>query len=176
MTKFRMMVMAIMFGFASLVAVPAMAEHDGGKQCSLGEKCKGDDCVKCQDSKDDCGCPIISKIMKKAKFFLKNSKEIGLSDAQVDQIKAIKSDAKKTSIRAEAEMKIGKMDLEAKLSEPTVDVEGLNAMIDKGMAGMAAGAKASIAEYAKLKAVLNEAQMTKAKEIWVRDSSDKSGK
>ena len=176
MKKFRLFLMAVLFGFSAMVVTPAMAERGDGKQCSLGEKCKGDDCGKCQDSKDDCGCPIISKIMKKAKFFLKNAKEIGLSDEQVAQIKAIKMETKKTSIRTEAEMKIGMMEMEAKLSEPAVDVEGLNAMIDQAVAGMATGGKASVATYAKLKAVLSEAQMAKAKEIWAKDSDDKSGK
>jgi len=169
MKKAHLFLLVFLFGFIALTATPVMAEHGGDKQCMMGKDCK-----KCEEGKDSSGCPIAGKIMKKAKFFLKNAKEIGLSDDQVAQIKAIKLDTKKTSIRTEAEMKIGMMDMEAKLSEPKVDVEGLNAMIDQGMAGMATGAKASVATYAKLKAVLTEAQMTKAKEIWTRDSDEKT--
>jgi hypothetical protein len=170
MKKATLFVFAVLFGFAALFAAPAFADHhDKGGQCELGSKCKGDDCGKCNSGKNsDCDkCPIMSKIMKKAKFFLSNSKEIGLSDEQVAAIKAIKMDTKKAGIRTEAEMKIWEMDLDAKLSEPAVDVEGLNAMIDKASAGWGEGAKQGIATYAKLKAILSEAQMAKAKEIWM---------
>ncbi len=174
MKKMRFFLLAVLFGFSALIATPVLAGHDGhgdgGKQCSLGAQCEGEDCPMCNRGQDSSGCPINAKILKKAKFFLKNAKEIGLSDEQVAQIKAIKMDTKKTEIRAGAEMEIGMMDMEAKLSEPTVDVEGLNAMVDQMSAGMSTGAKASVATYAKLKGVLNEAQMAKAKEIWMKDS------
>jgi hypothetical protein len=165
MKKIKFLMLALVFGASAFLATPVLAEHDGGKMCSM--------CKMNKDAEDCNQCPIASKILKKAKFFLANAKEIGLSDEQVAQIKAIKMETKKTNIRTEAEMKIWKMDLDAKLSEPTVDVEGLNAMMDQTMTGWGTGAKASIATYAKLKAILTEAQMAKAKEIWMRDSDEK---
>lgn len=171
MKKFGLIVFTLFFALSALAVAPAMAEHDG-KQCPMGEKCEGRNCQKCGDKDADCGCPVAEKILKKAKFFLKNAKEIGLSDEQVAQIKAIKMDTKKTAIRTKAEMEIFHMDLEAKLSEPTVDVEGLNAMADQASGGFNTGFKASIATYAKLKAILSETQMAKAKDIWMSKKSD----
>ncbi len=109
--------------------------------------------------------------MKKAKFFLKNQKEIGLSEEQVAQIKAIKLNTKKTALRQSAEMDIFKMELDAKLSDTKLDTAAIDAMLDQASGGWGAGAKASVAEYAKLKAVLNEQQMAKAKEIWMKDKA-----
>jgi hypothetical protein len=47
-----------------------------------------------------------------------------------------------------------------------VDVEGINAMMDKGMGGMMSAGKANAQMYADLKAVLTPEQMTKVKELW----------
>ena len=106
--------------------------------------------------------------MKKSKFFLSNKEAIGLSDEQVSEIKAIKSATKKSMIRSKAEMEIFQMDLIDKMSEPVLDMAALNAFIDQASAGWATSAKASLADYAKLRAVLNEGQMNKAKEIWAK--------
>ncbi len=124
-----------------------------------------------KDADDESGqCPIAGKLMKKAHFFLKNADEIGLSEAQTAEIKAIKMEAKKASIRQAAEMQVFEMDLMEKMGATPLDVEGLNAMIDQASAGFASSAKASVASYAKLKAVLTEEQTKKAKEIWKKDS------
>lgn len=150
-----------------LMAAPVFADCQmhgkdcAGKQCSLkgGSDCgKGGDC--------DAPCPIASKLLKKAHFYLENQTELGLSEDQVKQIKAIKAQNKKAAIKAKADMEIAQMDMMEKLSETKVDVEALNAMVDQASSGMAAGAKATIADYAKLKAVLNEQQHAKAKELW----------
>lgn len=156
---------------STFAVAPAWAEHEHGgddKQCTLKDgKCPhGSDCNSCDKKKEECGCPIIAKIAKKSAFFLKNSAEIGLTDDQVASIKALKLENEKASIMAKAGMEAGKLDFEAKLSEPKLDVDGLNQMIDAGMAQMATGAKESVARYAKLKAVLSEEQMKKAKELW----------
>lgn len=111
-------------------------------------------------------CPIINKIMKKAHFLLENWEEIGLSPEQVDTIKALKLQAKKSMIRGGADMEIMMLDMKSKLSEDVLDVEGLNAMIDEGMAQMTQSAKAGVDTYAKLKAVLTPEQVEKAKAIW----------
>lgn len=172
MKKTTLWILALML-VGSIMTLPAFADCDKhGKQCSMSggkSECGKGDC-----DKSDCGscegCPILGKIMKKAKFFLSNQKEIGLSEEQVAQIKTIKLEAKKAGLRQAAEMKIFEMDIDAKLSNPKLDTEAINAMLDQASSGWGAGAKASVAEYVKLKAVLNEQQMAKAKEIWMKDS------
>jgi chorismate synthase len=146
-----------------LAVSPVFANHgEHGKQCSMsggGRSCGND---------SDCEslCPIASKVLKKAKFFLENQTEIGLSEDQLSQIKAIKMQTKKSAIKAKAEMEIFEMDMSEKMSQSKVDVDALGAMVDQMSAGMSTGAKASIADYAKLKSILSEQQMAKAKEIW----------
>ena len=151
----------------TLAGTPVCADHDcSGGRCSFHDKqgCdKGDDC------EGEGECPIAAKIMKKSKFFLSNKEAIGLSDEQVSQIKAIKSATKKSMIRSKAEMEIFQMDLIDKMSEPVLDMAALNAFIDQASAGWATSAKASLADYAKLRAVLTEWQMNKAKEIWAKN-------
>ncbi len=144
----------------------ALAECEGG-HCSMKKKWGGE----CGKGKGQ--CPITEKIMKKAYFFLDNQKALGLKEDQVTAIKAIKMDVKKAEIRQMAEMQVFQIDLKTKLSEPTVDIEGINAMIDSMSAGMASSAKASVASYAKLKAVLSNEQMSKAKEIWGQQETGK---
>lgn len=157
----------MVLAFASFFLVATAPAFAGGHDCDdkSGRSMQKD----CDSKQDDCGlqCPVASKVMKKAHFFLSNSDAIGLSEEQVTKIKTIKWDVKKQMIRAGAEMQIGMGEMEAKLSEPTVDVEGLNSMIDKGTAEWAAGGKKMVAAYAELKAVLTPEQMAKAKEIWV---------
>lgn len=162
--KITTLLLAVFFLLS--LALPAMAGDCKGGQCPMKNAQGG-----CGKSGGSCGnkeyqCPIVAKLMKKAHFFLENQKEIGLSEDQVQAIKAIKIEAKKSYIRQEAEMKIFEMDLDQKLSEPKVDVEALNAMMDSASAGFAQGGKATVASYAKLKAVLKDDQMAKAKEIW----------
>jgi len=151
-----------------LAAAPALANYHGGSEgCGHG-KCpmKEKGCSHGECGKGAGGCPIVEKFMKKAYFFLDNQAEIGLTEEQVSKIKTMKMDMKKTMIRNKAEQQIFMLDMKSKLSEPALDVEGMNAMIDQAMAGMAAGAKGTVAALAELKSVLTEEQMTKAKEIW----------
>lgn len=151
----------------SLAGAPAFADkHCEGGRCPFSDK---KECAKEKECAGEGECPIAGKVMKKAHFFLSNKDAIGLSEEQVSQIKAIKSATKKSMIRSKAEMEIFQMDLMDKMSEPVLDLEGLNASIDQASAGWGAGAKATLADYAKLKAVLNDGQMAKAKEIWAKN-------
>lgn len=151
------------------LAVPAFAKCEGG-HCPMKGK-RGEECASkgACSSKGDCckdQCPITAKLMKKAHFYLENQKEIGLKEDQIKAIKAIKMETKKAEIRQSAEMQVFMMDLESKLSEPQLDTEGLNAMVDSMSSGFNSGAKATIAAYAKLKGILTADQHAKVKELW----------
>lgn len=147
------------------LAQPAMADCKGG-QCPLKKKCSGS-----HERGEKYGCPVVTKIMKKAHFLLDKQQELGLSEEQVKNIKAIKMETKKAHIRQQAEMKIFHLDLKQKLSESEVDAEGLNAMMDSAAEGFATNGKASVASYIKLKAVLTPEQLAKAKEFWMQKKS-----
>lgn len=146
---------------ASFFAVPVWA--DGGKCSKSGGSCKqGSGCGQ-QKGYD---CPVIGKFMEKAHFFLMNKDEVALTDDQVARIKELKLAVKKIHVQQEANMKLMFLDLDAKMSEPKVDVNGINAMLDQGSAGMAASTKEVIQAYADLKSVPTQEQMEKLKTIW----------
>ncbi|HCM43092.1 MAG TPA: hypothetical protein DIS66_07270 [Candidatus Omnitrophica bacterium] len=165
MKKLTISALALVLMLSGIV-LTAQASHHEGKcpMMSAGKECpmmKGD-CGKKSGSE----CPIVSKLMKKAKFYLDNADAIGLTEGQVSQIEAIKTDVKKEMILAGAQMEVGMMDMGAKLKADPVDVEGLNEMIDANLAGMSEGAKKAVQQYADLKQVLNADQKKKAKEVW----------
>lgn len=151
----------------SIAGAPVLAECQGG-HCPLKKQdCGHGDCAK-SGCEEKGGCPIAAKVLMKAHFFISNKNEIGLSEDQVAQIKAIKMKTKANMIRAKAEMEIFELELMEKMSQPKLDTEGLNAAIDKASAGWGAGAKATLADYATLKGILSDGQMSKAKEIWAK--------
>lgn len=135
-------------------------------QCAMSSSECPKSSQQCEKS-DESPCPIAKTFFKKAHFLLDSQKEIGLSEEQINQIKALKLEVKKRMIRQAAEMQVFALEIEAKMHQPVVDVEGLNAMIDQAFTGSAQGAKAGIADYAALKALITEEQMAKAKEIWM---------
>lgn len=139
---------------AMLAAAPAFADHGGYKKaCPVGDQ-------------GATKCPVTEKFMQKASFFLEHKDEIGITDEQEMRIKALKMGVKKKYIQQTADMEIFMLEITDKMSQPKVDVEGLNALVDEGSAKMAASTKEVIASYAELKGVLSEDQMAKVKEIW----------
>jgi hypothetical protein len=161
----------MLWTFASIT--PAVfADRYAYKRCPTGEHQSV--CRSCGER--SCGkesCPITSKLTKKACFLLSHAEEIGLSDEQVQKIKSIKMEAKKQHILAKAQMKIGIIDMKAKLHEDELDVDGLNAMVDQFAAGFAASTKKAIQSYAELKGLLSDEQKAKAKTLWMKKKQQK---
>jgi hypothetical protein len=144
-------------------AAPAWSDcGPQGAQCGPVERRK--------DAAPEHMCPVTDKLMEKAHFYLEHADEIGLSEEQTQTIKALQLEATKTSLRQEADMKILTLDMKAKMSEPPLDVKALNEMVEDAFAGIAQSTKAMIGNYAKLRAVLTEEQLARAKEIWKKRS------
>lgn len=159
------MIALLVWIFASIT--PVFADRCPDKKYSHGGHSSV--CKTCGDR--ECGnhpCPITSKVMKKACFLIGNAQEIGLSDDQVKKIKSIAMEAKKQVILGEAQMKVAFLDMEAKLHEEKLDVEGLNKMVDDFSAGMASATKKMIQSYAELRGTLTDEQMKKAKAVWMK--------
>jgi len=138
----------------------SFARWDGGS-------CEGDQCPFKGKGEEQYACPVTEKFMKKAEFFLDNQQAIGLSDDQVSEIKQLKLDVKKAYIRGMAEHEVFSLDIQSQLSQPKVDTDAVNGMIDQFAAGMTKGAKDTVASYVKMKGILSKDQMAKAKEIWM---------
>lgn len=149
---------------AMILLAPAATANQHGKQCpmmSKGECSKG----RCSMKGEKGGCPIVGKTLCMAYGALEYQKELSLSEEQISAIKALKLEVKKQKIQQTAAMQIGMLEMHAKLKEDTLDVEGLKAMIDQGMAAMATSAKASIDQYAQMRSILKQDQIAKLKEL-----------
>lgn len=156
-------------GFFLLNLVPSVfAGHHGhgktgGGQCSRG----GGSC--CSGAQKDCAgkseCPMVSALLMQAYTALEYSKDLGLTDDQVNAIREIKMETKKFSIRMDAEMKIAKIDMKSKFKADKFDAEGLKKMVSDWAAKMPEGPNQMIDWYAKFRSTLNEDQWQKLKEL-----------
>ena len=116
-------------------------------------------------SKGDHGS-LDKKLYMKAHFLLKNEKELGLTDAQVEQIKNLKYETKKDIIKRKAEIDVLAVDIKRALWADTIDTDAINALIDKKYELKKAKAKTLVSAYAKLKATLTDEQKEKMKTLW----------
>ncbi len=132
-----------------------------GKMCPMGQPEYG-----WQRGGEEARCPVAAKFMKKAHFFTEHAEELGLTEEQTKSIEDLKIAREKAQIQATSETKIFELDLKQKLSEDKLDVEGIQVMIDTHTAAMAKSMKDSVADYAKLKALLSDEQLAKAKTMW----------
>lgn len=144
------------------------AEHGGHGDC--GKKCafkKGG-----HGGGEEYQCPITAKFMKKAHFYLENETALGLSEQQVETIKDLKFTMEKGYTQSMAGHQLLMLDVMNALSKPEIDVPAIHALMDQQIPEMAAFAKETVTNFAKLKSVLSKEQAAKAKELW---SAKKAG-
>ena len=132
----------------------AMAYAD----CSMGKACH-----RMKEKQSENQCPIVAKVLKKSHALLEHKSDLALTDDQVKSIKEITLQSEKDSATQGAEMKIFMLELQSKLHEDKVDVDGVKALIDKNFPSFAASAKTNVESYAKLQNVLTPEQIQKAK-------------
>ncbi len=121
------------------------------------------------------GCPIAEKFFFKAHYFIDHQQQLGLSEPQINDIKALKHDMKKALIKNAAANQIFGLDLKQQLSEPKMDQAVVGALIDKQAAAVAAGAKDAAAAYANLISILTPDQTKKIKELWLAHEAKEHG-
>lgn len=108
---------------------------------------------------------IGNMVCKKAMILCKNKDELGLTDSQVEKIKALKIATKKNLIKTQAEIDIVKVDIKALMWKDAIDTEAINKLIDQKYEFKKEKAKSSIDAYAKLKGLLTEEQQEKLKTL-----------
>lgn len=135
------LVFSLVFG---VVAFDACAGH--GKDKKGGYHCGGKD-----------------KLYRKAHFILKNKAELGLTDKQVKEIKALKIATKKDMIAKKAEIETVSVDMKAMMWESTIDTAAMDKLIDRKYELKKEKAKTSVRACAKLKNILTEEQKQKMK-------------
>ena len=104
--------------------------------------------------------------LHKAAFILKNAAELGLSDEQVEKIKAAEYGLKKSTIKEDADIASLVLDIKEALRKDVVDLNAVNGLVDQKYVIKAQKAKEDIAAYANLKALLTKDQHNKLKEMW----------
>lgn len=136
------------------------------------------DCDKCEMKKDwksgkhyaqkNNKAKSLDKMVKqKAYFFMNNAEEIKLSDEQKTEIEAIKMDSKKDGILKDAEIDVIKLDIHHALKQDPVDIAAVKELISQKYALKQEKAQNFAEAYGRLKDVLDDDQMKKAKEIWM---------
>lgn len=108
---------------------------------------------------------IKDKFFKKIKMMYVYQDEIGLSDEQMDKIKAIKIDLKKDLIMKKAQIQVIMVDVKAALYEDEINVEAVSALVDKKYEIKKAKMKKLIQAYADVKKILTQDQMDNLKKI-----------
>lgn len=109
-----------------------------------------------------------SKFYHKMMTVIKNQEELGLSDEQVKKLKDLKLTTKKEEIRKKAEIDMLAIDIKAGMWEDAIDINVVNALIDKKYELKKEKAKALVAAYVALKSVLTEEQQEKLKGLCKR--------
>ena len=130
-----------------------------GKQCSYSKYRHADKSSGHQKT------DIRDMAFYKATLLMKHKDEIGLTDAQVDQIKDIKLNFTKSLIRFEADKELLAIDIKNGLYERPIDVAAVNALVDQKYEIKKAKTKASVQALADIKNVVSDDQWTKFKEV-----------
>ena len=149
----RILFFIVVFGMlGASTPSPAMAHHNEG------------------------GCPFAEEgafasgfegmFFHKAHSLLDNEAELGLTDDQVQAIRGLKIEARKTLITQEAQIEVLKLDLRSLLDQDTVDTAAAGLLIDQKHEIEKAMAKDLVADFAKLKSVLTAEQRQKMKALW----------
>ena len=137
------LVSVLVFG---LLASGAYAMEHGNAKCGKGD--------------------IEDKLFCKAHLILENKEELGLSDEQVEKIKALKINAKKDTILKKAEIDIVALDIKAAMWKDPIDTAAVGKLLDKKYELKKEKAKSLIEAYAALKGTLTEEQKGKLKDIY----------
>ncbi len=91
--------------------------------------------------------------------------EVGLTDAQVIQVKKIWGDRRKSAIRRRADMVIARMEMEELLDGPSVDEKALNAKLKELSDLQAAALHARVDAQLALRKVVTPEQLQKLRSL-----------
>ena len=105
------------------------------------------------------------KLLYKAGFIIENADDLGISDEQLQKIRALKMDVKKTLIKNGADLELLVLDIEAELIKDEINVESISALIDKKYGIKSQEAKSLVSAYAELKKIITKDQMKKLREL-----------
>ncbi len=123
-------VTAILAGAIFFIGNPATAQGGGmGEKHEMGMMHKG---MRCEHHDGmQCGRMMKGEHHDGQEYFLGMKDELGLSDAQVDKLKALRSEREKQAIRTKADLKILHIEMHDLLQQDKVDVKAVDGKIGK---------------------------------------------
>jgi Spy/CpxP family protein refolding chaperone len=105
------------------------------------------------------------RVLGKMHLAMMHQEELALSEDQYQKIQTLKTDTKKDLVKRKAEIDLLAIDMKSKLSEDTIDVEGINKLIDQKYELKKAKAKALVEVCVTFKGILTDEQKQKLKKI-----------
>lgn len=150
-------ILAVMIALLVALAftVPSGYADMGGKCMMMGKK-------------DGGHMDLEEKFHKKVMMVYKNQQELGLSQEQLDAIKALKIQTKKNLIKLQAEIDLVMVDLKSAMWEDEIDMDAVDALITKKYDTKKQKAKTTISAIAQLGKILTAEQKTKLKSLCMR--------
>lgn len=149
--KKRLLCVVLLVAVVALVSAPmAEANHGwkdkGGYGSSKGHGLEG-------------------KFCSQARGILKERDELGLTDKQVDQVRALAVETKKSLIRQDADIKTLKVEINTLMWESPFDVDKVNALIAQKYDLKGKKAKYLVSAHDKLYKLLTKEQQEKANRL-----------
>lgn len=174
--KVRLIAMTgLLFAAFTMTALPVWAGDHGAVCSKSGHSCCQHKSQSCCKGGDKQGKPGLSdKFFHKAHFILEHTKDLSLSETQIQQIKQLKMGVKKTMIQSEADIDLLMLDIGERMKEYPTNTEALAGLIDQKYEIKRAKARSFAEAYAQLKNGLSEEQHTALKNIWAEKQGKKS--
>lgn len=105
------------------------------------------------------------KLLSQVHRAITNQEELGLSDEQVKKLKDLKITTKKDLVKKQGDIDIVAIDIKAELGEDTIDLAGIDKLIDQKYDLKKSKTKALVKAYADFKKVLTAEQSKKFKTL-----------
>lgn len=99
------------------------------------------------------------KFYKQGHKILENNKELGLSEDQIKQVKALKKQVKKDLIQQDADIKTLEVEVNTLMWEAPIDVNQTNALVEEKYELKKKKAKYLVSAYDKLNKILTKEQL-----------------
>ena len=111
----------------------------------------------------------------KVYFLFQNKTELGLTDDQIEKIKAIKFDMKRASINADSAKELAAVDIQQELHSDQPDLKKIDASVDAKHQAKSNLEKTMARALLDTKAVLTPEQVVKLKDLYYEEHSRKKG-
>lgn len=114
----------------------------------------------------ECKMDAEAKLFSKICFILSNAEELGITDAQKDQIAAEKIRIKRMLLKKDADIKLAALDIKEQLMKDKVDMNVIDPLLDRKYTLKKEKAKEIIMSCVNINNILSSSQLTKMKSMY----------